>query len=263
MSPGRLLELSELFDKLYALQKKHNVISVEQLQEVKKELEEKLKVVGNIADLIHESEKNLENKLSELKIKGKQLTLLRNKGIDVLESQIKQLLSGMAMPYAELKVDLDSLENPTSQGFENIEFKIRTNKGSRHESIAKVASGGELSRVMLAIKAILSKEYGVSSIIFDEIDTGVSGEVAVKMAEIMEQMSSGMQVICITHLPQIASSGKHHYKVEKKETEDSTKTDIQLLSTEDRLIEIAKMLSGDSPSEAAISNARELLNQKR
>ena len=260
VNENRLAELSDLFDVLNRLQRKHNVSTVEELIKVKAGFTLRISAVTNLSDEIQLLHNELNKKLLAVKEKGKLLSDKRQKGVSSLQSEVKNYLSEMAMPHAELKVELTPNENPSESGLESIEFLVRMNKGSSFDPLKKVASGGELSRIMLAIKSILSVNGNLPAIIFDEIDTGVSGEVANNMGSIMKKMANHLQVISITHLPQIASKGKQHYKVFKETKEDTTITKIIQLNRGDRLVEIAQMLSGENPSQAAIDNARELLN---
>lgn len=262
VSEDQLEKLTELFDSIYRLQKKHNVASVEDLIIAKESIQVKLASVSSIRDEIVKLGDLLISHFENVEKAGEELSQKREKGAKILESEIKKLFIDLAMPNAEIKVDLEKLEAPSINGFETIGFLIKTNKGSSFEPLNKIASGGELSRIMLSIKTILSQSANSSTIIFDEIDTGVSGEVATKMAEIMQKIGNKMQVMSITHLPQIASKGSYHYLVEKRDSEKTTHTKIKMLTEEQRLLEIAKMLSGNSPSDAAILNAKELLNQK-
>ena len=260
VNENRLAELTELFDVVNRLQRKHNVITVEELIKVKEDFTLRISAVTNLSEEIELLTKELNKNLLTVKEKGKLLSDRRQKGVFSLQSSVKNYLSEMAMPHAELKVELTPNENPAEFGLESIEFLVRTNKGSSFEPLKKVASGGELSRIMLAIKSILCESGNLPAIIFDEIDTGVSGEVANNMGSIMKKMSNHLQVISITHLPQIASKGKQHYKVFKETKEDTTITKITQLNRDERLVEIAQILSGENPSQAAIDNAKELLN---
>ncbi|MDB4344278.1 DNA repair protein RecN [bacterium] len=257
---NRLTELTELFDIINRLQRKYNVTSVEELIKVKEDFTLRISAVTNLSDEIESLNSELNKKLLTIKEKGKLLSDKRQKGVSSFQSDVKNYLSKMAMPYAELKVELTPNENPSEFGLESIEFLVRTNKGSSFEPLKKVVSGGELSRIMLSIKSILSVSGNLPTIIFDEIDTGVSGEVANNMGGIMKKMANHLQVISITHLPQIASKGKQHYKVFKETKEHAAITKITKLNRDERLVEIAQMLSGENPSQAAIDNARELLN---
>lgn len=260
VNENRLTELTELFDIANRLQRKYNVTNVEELIKVKEDFTLRISAVTNLSDEIELLNNELNKSLLIVKEKGKLLSDKRQSGVFSLQSEVKNYLSEMAMPHAELKVELTPNENPSEFGLESIEFLVRTNKGSSFEPLKKVASGGELSRIMLSIKSILSVNGNLPAIIFDEIDTGVSGEVANNMGSIMKKMANHLQVISITHLPQIASKGKQHYKVFKETKEDTTITKITQLNRDERLVEIAQMLSGENPSQAAIDNARELLN---
>lgn len=260
VNENRLTELTDIFDVINRLQRKHNVTTVEELIKVKEDFSLRIAAVNNVSDEIEFLHSELDKKLIVVKEKGELLSDKRMQGAPSLQSEVKNYLTEMAMPHAELKVELIRTEKPTEFGLEAIEFLVRTNKGSSFEPLKKVASGGELSRIMLAIKSILSVNGNLPAIIFDEIDTGVSGEVANNMGSIMRKMANHLQVISITHLPQIASKGKQHYKVFKETTKDTTITKITQLNRDERLVEIAQMLSGENPSQAAIDNARELLN---
>ena len=260
VNENRLIELTELFDVVNRLQRKHNVTTVEELIKVKEDFTVRVSAVKNLSEEIELLNNELNRRLLAVKEKGKLLSDKRLKGVSSLQSEVKNYLSDMAMPHAELKVELTPNEPPSEYGLESIEFLVRTNKGSSFEPLKKVASGGELSRIMLAIKSILSVNGNLPAIIFDEIDTGVSGEVANNMGNIMKKMANHLQVISITHLPQIASKGKQHYKVFKETKVDAAITKMTQLNKDERLVEIAQILSGENPSQAAIDNARELLN---
>ncbi len=260
MDEGRLNELHELFAEIQRLERKHNVLGAEELIALKKEMQEKLDSVSSLEADIERLNGELITSKNEVIKQGEKLSVKRQKGIPKLEKSILNHLAKMAMPNAEVKIELTKQEEPGKHGLESIEFLVKTNKGSQFEPLKKVASGGELSRIMLAIKVILSSGDELGTIIFDEIDTGVGGEVANNMGDIMKELASETQVISITHLPQIAGKGKNHYKVYKEIKGDQTYTKILTLEKEDRLVEIAKMLSGENPSEAAMNNAKELLN---
>src|SRR5690606_7795995 len=184
----------------------------------------------------------------------------RNKAIEIFNKKITELLAELGMSNARFAIKLSEVEEYHSNGKDKLEFLFSANKGGNFGLLKKTASGGELSRIMLATKAILADYKSMPTIIFDEIDTGVSGEIAFKMALIMQQMSANRQVISITHLPQIASKGNNHYKVYKAVTEVDTVSDLKILSNEERILEIAEMLSGKNPSESALSHAKTLLN---
>lgn len=256
----RLTYLDELLDEINRLEKKYNVLNVQGLLDLKIELEGKENTFSSIESDIEKLTQKVDSDLKEVLSFGKKLTKERQKGTPLLEQKIKHILNELSMPNAQLKVELSPLDKPSVFGLDNIDFLVITNKGMEFNSLKKVASGGELSRIMLAIKTILAEEGMLPTLIFDEIDTGVSGEVANKIGEIMKQMGRKMQLMSITHLPQVASKGSHHIKVYKEDRGEVTNTFIKTLNHEDRLVEIAKMLSGNNPTNAALDNAKELLN---
>ncbi len=257
--PEQLELINQKLQLLYALQKKHQVTSVDELLEIQKDLEEKVFSVTHLENEIAV----LEAKAVELEISLKEIaSKLREKrlqSIPLLIQKIESILVQLGMPNARFKIELHPTNSFYSNGSDEIEFLFSANKGSDFGLLKKVASGGELSRIMLAVKSILAQYSKLPTIVFDEIDTGVSGEIADKMGEIMKAMSQSMQVISITHLPQIASKGKEHFKVFKTEQEHQTVTQISKLDYEERLTEIAQMLSGSVVTESAFSNAKELL----
>lgn len=256
----RLVYLDELLGEFNRLEKKYNAIGVDELVKLKEELDSKNSQFSSLdTELLKKQKKAADLKQEVIKI-GNKLTVIRKKGGLILEKRIIETLKDLSMPNAIFKVVLTSLNEPSTFGLEAIDFQIATNKGTDFNSLKKVASGGELSRIMLAIKMILAEKGMLPTLIFDEIDTGVSGEVANKMGDIMKQMGEKLQVMSITHLPQVASKGSSHLKVYKKDKGEVTNTFISVLSKEERLVEIAKMLSGSNPSDAALNNAKELLN---
>lgn len=258
----KLKYLDELINEINRLEKKHNVLDIKELIILKNNLIEKNNSFESLDNDIIRVEKEVEKHYSKVLDTGNKLYEVRKKGISKLETKIKNILTNLSMPNAVLKVDLIKLEKPTYYGLEDVDFKIITNKGMKFSSLRKVASGGELSRIMLAIKTVLAEKGLLPTLIFDEIDTGVSGEVANKIGDIMKLMGNNMQLISITHLPQVASKGSNHIKVYKEDVGEKTITSIKKLNTKDRILEIAKMLSGNKPTEAAINNAKELLKNK-
>ncbi len=260
MDEERLVYLDELLGEFNRLEKKYNVFGLSDLKQLKEELEEKAVQFNSLDNTLEKLYQKAKESKQEVLSVGSKLTGLREKGAVVLEKRIKKILNDLSMPNAIFKVVLSKLEEPSNYGIESIDFQIATNKGSNFDSLKKVASGGELSRVMLAIKTILAEKGMLPTLIFDEIDTGVSGVVASKMGGMMQEMGKKLQVISITHLPQVASKGGSHLKVYKEDKKDQTHTFIVQLNNDERLVEIAKMLSGANPTEAAISNAKELLN---
>ena len=252
--------LNQRLQLIYSLQKKHHLNTISDLLILQDEIAQKIRVVENASEVIKEKEleiKKVDDKLNQLALEIHQNRL---KVIPSLSAQLEHILQQLGMPNAQFQIDLNLLESFSSNGKDEIEWLFSANKGTNLGELKKVASGGEMSRIMLAIKSVLSKYSKLPTIIFDEIDTGISGEVANKMAEIMQQMAVNMQVITITHLPQIAAKGAHQFKVFKLEDEDITKTQIRKLSKDERIEELAEMLGGKSISASAIEHAKQLLN---
>lgn len=258
-NPEQLEEISLKLQKIFDLQKKHNVLSVEELVEIQTELSEKAAVSENIDEVIQAKEKELTALSNQLKQLAKTIHQKRTEGIPKLVEQLERLLANLGMPNARFNIKVQLATQFYANGMDDLQFLFAANKGGNFNELKKAASGGELSRVMLCIKAILSKYMQLPTIMFDEIDTGVSGEVANKMARIMQHMGKSMQVFSITHLPQIAAKGKQHFKVYKQDTNEVTTTHLKELSEEERVQEIAQMLSGAKISDSALANAKELL----
>jgi len=261
----RLLELSERLDLIYSLQKKHRVASEMELITLRDEISTKLNGILFADEDIEQLKAEVDRLYMEVQELSSQLNRSRAESIPKVESSVMATLAEIGMPNAVLQILNETL--PTGKFDENgnnqIKFLFSANKGQAPLPMNKVASGGELSRLMLSIKSLIAMHTALPTIIFDEIDTGISGEVALKVGHIMEKLSKNMQVIAITHLPQIASKGDSHYRVFKDEQEEITRTNINELKQEERILEIAKMLSGDNPGESAMQNARDLiLNSK-
>lgn len=257
--PSVFEEISGKLQKIFDLQKKHNVLTVEELLSIQSELSEKASVSENIDEVILAKEKELQELSKQLKQIAKTIHAKRSKGIPTLVQQLENMLATLGMPNARFDIKVQLANQFYTNGMDDLQFLFAANKGGNFNELKKAASGGELSRVMLCIKAILSKYMQLPTIMFDEIDTGVSGEVANKMAKIMQQMSKSMQVFSITHLPQIAAKGKQHFKVYKQDINEVTTTQLKQLQTEERIQEIAQMLSGAKISDSALANAKELL----
>lgn len=259
--PQRIEYINQRLDLIYGLQHKHQANSIKELLEIKKSLEEKLNNASSLEGQISELQTKLGKQENQLKEWAHQLSQNRKKVIPSCEKKVKETLSLLGMPNSEIKISQEITEfgKLTSSGFDKITFLFSANKGSVHREIQQVASGGEMSRLMLAIKSILATSKSMPTIIFDEIDTGVSGEIADKMGRLIREMASTMQVICITHLPQIAGKAHVHYFVHKVSDKKSTSSSIKILNQAERLNEIARMLSGENLSAAALENARELM----
>lgn len=259
-NPNEVEELNDRLQLIYNLQKKHSVNSIAELLVIFESLSEKVAQVDDADELI--AAKNLEitavtNKLDEFAVL---ITASRNKAIPKLQKELEYLLTELGMPNARFSMELIPSDSYFYNGKDVLSFLFSANKGGNFGELKKVASGGELSRIMLSVKKILSENIQLPTIIFDEIDTGVSGVVSNKIAKIMQDMGAGMQVITITHLPQIAAKGVQHYKVYKGEENGVTTSNLKLLSEQERIIEIAEMLSGKDVSESALIHAKELLN---
>lgn len=259
-NPSEADQLNNRLQLIYNLQKKHYVNSISELLSIQSTLSEKVSRVENSEQLLAEQEAIVEEIANKLDIIALKISDARNKIIPKLSKQLENVLADLGMPHARFQIQNTLSENYYKNGKDVLQFLFSANKGGQYGELKKVASGGELSRVMLAIKKILSENSQLPTIIFDEIDSGVSGEISNKMAHIMSQMSQKMQVISITHLPQIAAKGNQHYKVFKEEVNNITTTNLKQLSEDERIVEIAEMLSGKNISDSALTHARELLN---
>jgi DNA repair protein RecN (Recombination protein N) len=257
--PKALEEVNERLQLIYSLEKKHHVADVEGLLQVKEDLEQQVAVKENAEKELKEAELQITKQQEELTRLSKVLYESRLKTTTIISEVVEEMLSELGIPHAKLKIKgrLDSSFN--SRGADHFEWLFSANKGSEPQDIKRVASGGELSRITLSIKSLLAQYENLPSIIFDEIDTGVSGDVATKMGVIMKKMSSSLQVISITHLPQIAGMGKQHFKVYKTTENNTTQSNIKVLNDEQRVVELAEMLGGDKTSESALAHAQSLL----
>ncbi|MDA9555783.1 DNA repair protein RecN, partial [Pelobium sp.] len=257
----RSTEINDRLSLLYALQKKHRVNTNEELLAIQDDLSEKLNKILFADDDIQQLEQELAKIKADLQQKAHQLSSNRAKVIPVIEKHILDTLAQVGMNNAQIKIqqDITDADDFDQNGIDQVKFLFNANKGHQLNELNKIASGGELSRLMLSIKSLIAKKTALPTIIFDEIDTGVSGEVANRVGKIMEELAKDMQVITITHLPQMASKGNAHYFVHKEIKNDFTFTQIKKLDKEERIVEIAKMLSGENPKESALQNAKELL----
>lgn len=253
--------LEKINDKLsqgYKLLKKHGVKTTNELLAIKKSLEEKLQAVLNIDDAIAAAEKELGALQAKAEEMAGKISAARKGQVKGLETQVNKMLVQVGMPNARLKVDIQktALNNT---GFDAVEFLFDANKKDKFEPLRKVASGGELSRLMLCIKSLVATSINLPTLIFDEIDTGISGEAAKQVGIIMKDLAAARQVICITHQPQIAGKAHAHYLVYKAIQKNSITTGVRQLSTDERIVAIAQMLSGEKPTAAALENAREMV----
>lgn len=261
--PAEAERVAQRLDTLYHLEKKHRVESVGELIALREEYTARMELIDDSEGTIRRLEQECAKALAALKEVGEKLRKVRLQATDRLGKEVEGTLRQLGMPHAHFIVQIAPLNEWGAEGGDSVEFQFTANKNGVLQPLAKVASGGEMSRMMLSLKRIMALGRQLPSIIFDEIDTGVSGEVASKLGDIMEELALRMQVINITHLPQIASCGSHHYRVYKEHGSDQTTTQISLLTDQEREEEIAKMLSGASVTEAALANAQELLQARK
>ena len=258
--PESLELVNQKLQNIYNLQKKHQVKSIAELLDIQNDLDNKVVSVVELEFEINKLTVKIENATSELDTLALNIRNNRLQAVPVLSEKLIFILEQLGMPNVRFNIELKETDHYFINGKDELQFLFSANKGSDFGLLKKVASGGELSRIMLAVKAILAQYSSLPTIIFDEIDTGVSGEIANKMAAIMKDMSSKMQVFSITHLPQIAAKGKTHYKVFKSIQGNTTISELKLLTFEERIVEIAEMLSGKDISDSALNHAKALLN---
>lgn len=261
-SPARIDEINVRLDTIYTLQQKHRVTSVEELLTIQNELSDNLNTLLNSDEEIERLIIAINKLKGELEKIADTLSKNRSKAINVAQKQVGEILVRVGMPNAKIKIEQTVVENLNKDGKDMISLLFSANAGQAPAPVGKVASGGELSRLMLAIKSIISKHTSLPTLIFDEIDTGISGETALRVGDVIGELEQNMQVICITHLPQIAAKGEAHYFVYKKEESERTTTGIRRLNPEERIFAIAEMLSGKNPGESALKNAQDLLSFK-
>lgn len=257
--PQRLAIVNNRLDNIYTLIQKHRVTDLAELIKKKDEIKELIGSIVSSDERIIELETLLDKEASRLKTISEEISNKRKSVLSDIELRITELLKQLGIPNAKFRITLTHLQEFTATGIDQADFLFSANKQIAPENLAKIASGGELSRVMLSLKSLLTKNNNLPTIIFDEIDAGVSGEVADKVGQILSGMGKYMQVINITHLPQVASRGTRHYHVYKDDTDNSTFTRVKLLSPEERILEVARLLSGSEVTETAMKNARELL----
>jgi len=257
--PEKIEEIDNRLSAGYKLLKKHGVKTTNELLEIKQQLEEKLQAVLNIGEQIEFKEQETGRAFAEARQRALKISEGRKKQIKPLEEKVNDLLAQVGMPNAKLRVELRSNEELNFHGSEKIEFLFDANKSGQFQPIRKVASGGELNRLMLCIKSLIAQSVDLPTMIFDEIDTGISGEAARQVGIIMKGLASKRQIICITHQPQIAGKADAHFFVYKKVAGNAVKTNIRQLTNEERITAIAKMLSGEKPTIAAMENAREMV----
>lgn len=258
--PNRKTFVEERLDVIYTLEQKHKVATVEELLSIEADLEEQLQTIDNFDNHLSELQKKYDAALQTLTQSAASLTAKRTKVLPEIEKDMREKLVYLEIPNGQFKVDLQPSDEFLSNGKDNVQFLFSANKNNQLQPVAAIASGGEMARVMLAVKSLIVSKSELPTIVFDEIDTGVSGEVGHRMGEMMQQISRTVQVIAITHLPQIAAKGSSHFKVYKQDTDTSTETHIEQLTLNQRIVEIAELLNGKNPSEAALKNAEEMLS---
>lgn len=261
LDPQRIEEINERLSVLYRLQKKHRVATLTELITIHHDLASRNQSVDHLANQIEKLRKNLSQQQQTLLQLANQISTNRIAQFGVLEQKIGQGLAQVGMPNARVKADHQTLDPDrlTADGIDQIQLLFAPNKGSQFSELRRVASGGELSRLMLCIQSMIAARIALPTLIFDEIDTGISGEVALKVGAVLQNLGVNHQIICITHLPQIASKGEAHFFVYKDDSAERTISRIKPLDAKERITEIAKMLSGNPPTQAAIENARVLL----
>lgn len=258
--PSALFEINNSLQLLYKLQQKHTVNTVDELLELQDSLASKIDITNNIENRITALEKEQENLFAEVSRIAKKLHKSRLEVVPTLIKKLKSLLVDLGLPNAQFKFEITTSANFRKNGTDILQLLFTANKGLAFGQLKKVASGGELSRIMLAIKAVLAQYKMLPTMVFDEIDTGLSGEVAYKMSNILSSMSQSMQIFCITHLPQIAAAGNNHFKIYKEDVNEVTVTRVKKLNKEERVNELAEMIGGKTLTNAALNHAKELLN---
>ena len=262
-NPTRLEFVNERLNLIYSLQQKHRVSSVEELIHITNDYRNQLDTITSYDSRIQELQKQKDALYNKVLAQASALTKLRTKAAKEIEQQMQAYLIPLGMPNVRFAVELITKKEPDTKGMDGVNFLFSANKNGVLQNVATIASGGEIARVMLSLKAMIASAVKLPTIIFDEIDTGVSGSIAEKMALIMQEMGrADRQVISITHLPQIAAKGTTHYKVYKEDTDTGTNSHIRQLNQEERIHEIANMLSGATLTEAALNNAKALLNNE-
>ncbi|MBP7180003.1 MAG: DNA repair protein RecN [Dysgonomonadaceae bacterium] len=262
-NPDRQQLVEDRLGVIYDLQKKHSVATVRQLIELRDDIGSKLQNIDSMEEKISSAENILSEKREQLSDLARRLSEKRLAAISDIEKELTSRLSYLGMPNARFECRITPKQQPDETGMDDVQFLFSANKNTDLLPVSQIASGGEISRLMLCVKAMIAGATALPTIIFDEIDTGTSGEMADKMGRIMQDMSRNMQVIAITHLPQIASKGDFHYIVYKKDTEDSTQTYMRQLSSEERITEIARLLSGAETTAQAIENAKVMLQKTK
>lgn len=261
--PARLNFVEERLSLIYELQQKHNVSSISELLNIAESLRKELDAIENVDDDIRHQTEEV-NRIKSLRDHtASQLTASRKKAAKEMQKDLMEALQGLGMPNVQIEIKISQRAEPDVTGADNVVFLFSANKNVPMQDVSAIASGGEIARLMLAIKALIAQRTSLPTIVFDEIDTGVSGTMAERMAQVMQMIARNCQVICITHLPQIAALGSHHLRVYKEDADDMTRSHIVPLDYEERVKEIAHMLSGEVLTDAAFDNAKALMKQHK
>jgi len=258
-NPEQIEQVNRRLDLIYSLQQKHRVTTVAELLQIQADFEAKIQLVSSYDREIEQLQLKIQNQKGTLVELAGKISLKRKAVTPSIENKVIDVLRNVGIPNAAFQLKFGNLKDFSSFGLDEVSFMFSANKNQELQEIGKIASGGEMSRLMLAIKTLITDARSLPTIIFDEIDSGISGEVALKMGQILEQMSGTVQVLNITHLPQIAAKGNHHYKVYKFDLNEQTFTSIKKLTAQERVEEIAQMLSGENFSATALETAKELL----
>lgn len=258
-NPEQIISLQDRIDLIQSLEHKHSIQEADGLNILQTELEQRLAGIDDVEGRIKTLKESIAKKSKELSSIAKKLSTTRSKAIPTIEKFVNKLLADLSMPDARLKIDNQTSEEIGSTGVDHIQYLFNSNKGAKMQALKQVASGGELARLNLCIKSLVADKINLPSLVFDEIDTGISGEVAMKMGTVLSDLAKNHQIISITHSPQVASQADEHLFVYKTLEDNQTTTKIKSLSSKEQVIELAKMLSGDPPSKSAISNAKELI----
>ncbi len=261
--PERASQLETRFDQVSKLLMKHSVSDVKDLLVIKEDYRKKIETTVSLEENIHALKQKIDNKREELLNMALAISEARANAIPVIEAEVLGMLKSLAMPHARFTIKQERLDSLNLRGIDNLTFLFNANPGGELQDVSRVASGGELSRFMLSIKSMISEKNLLPTIIFDEIDTGISGETSTKVANILESMATRMQVVAITHVPQIASRGNTHMLVYKSVEKEQTQTYIKKLSEEERISELAKMLGGEKPTKMMLETAKELIFKPR
>ncbi len=257
--PKRIEEINNHVDIIYRLEQKHHVSGINALLEITKDIEGKIKKFTSLEIEIKSLQEILNKEYKELVNLAKDVSHLRKKAIPLIEKEVSEKLKQLGLPKAKFNIELTQGEELHKDGIDHVKFMFNANPGSPIQELSKVASGGELSRIMLSIKSLISENNLLPTIIFDEIDSGVSGEIAGKVGDILFQLGQNMQVLAITHIPQIAARGQHHYQVTKQVKGNNTTSHIQKINKEDRILEIANMIEGKNHSKQAFETAKNMI----